>query len=68
MLQNTSACHLKLRNCDLKDHLGRILFLNLRRNKTLASIDLMNNLLGDLTARALCNELKHSKTLTALVL
>lgn len=68
MLQSTSASHIKLRNCDLKDHLGPILFLNLRRNKSLETIDLMNNLLGDLTARALCNELKVSKNLTTLVL
>lgn len=36
-----------MRHCDIKDHLGRIIFKNIRKNKYIEKIDMMNNLLGD---------------------
>jgi hypothetical protein len=36
-----------MRHCDIKDRYGKIIFKNLRKNKALEKIDMMNNLLGD---------------------
>jgi hypothetical protein len=35
MLQYASVTSIKMRNCDIKDHLGKLLFKNLRKNKTI---------------------------------
>lgn len=63
MLQGGSVTHLKMRHCDIKDHLGAIIFTDIHKGKYIESIDMMNNLLGDETARTLCKELKKAKTI-----
>lgn len=54
MLQGGSLTHLKMRHCDIKDHLGATIFTDIHKGKYIESIDMMNNLLGDETARTLC--------------
>ena len=68
MLQGSSLTHLKMRHCDIKDHLGALIFKNLNKTHAIESIDMMNNLLGDDTAKTLCKELKTAKTVTELKL
>lgn len=68
MLQGANIYELKMRHCDIKDHLGSLIFKNLRKNKYIEKIDMMNNLLGDKTARVICNELKYTKNVTTLSL
>jgi Ran GTPase-activating protein (RanGAP) involved in mRNA processing and transport len=68
MLQGCGLKEVRLRHCDIKDRLGHIIFHNIRKNKTLERIDVMNNLLGDQTAKTICNELKYAKTITAIAL
>ena len=54
MLQGGSLTHLKMRHCDIKDPMGAIIFFNLKKTHSVESIDMMNNLLGDDTAKTLC--------------
>lgn len=54
MLQGCSLKSLKMRHCDIKDHLGQIIFQNIHKNKAIETIDMMNNLLGDCTAKTIC--------------
>jgi Ran GTPase-activating protein (RanGAP) involved in mRNA processing and transport len=68
MLQGCLLKSIKMRHCDINDHLGQIIFTNIRKNKNIEKIDLMNNLLGDETAKKICEELKHAKSLTSLLL
>ena len=66
MLQGCTLKEIKLRHCDIKDNLGHIIFHNIKRNKTIEKIDARNNLLGDRTAKTICNELKYAKNLLFL--
>lgn len=54
MLQGCSIKSIKLRHCDIKDELGKVIFRNIHKNKTIETIDMMNNLLGDNTAKTIC--------------
>lgn len=54
MMQGCLLKSIKMRHCDIKDHLGQIIFHNIRRNKYIETIDMMNNLLGDNTAKTIC--------------
>ena len=67
MLQMSPLTSLKMRHCDIKDHLGAIIFSNLHKTH-IESIDFMNNLLGDETAKVICRELKTAKTVTEMKL
>ena len=68
MLQGGTLTHLKMRHCDIKDHLGAIIFNGLQKTHAVESIDMMNNLLGDDTAKVICKELKKARTVTEIKL
>ena len=61
MLQGASLRSLRMRHCDIKDRLGAIIFKSLRKNKLLEEFDMTNNLMGEDTARTICEELKYAK-------
>ena len=42
--------------------------MGLHKNRYIDKLDMMNNLLGDDTAKTICFELKHTKTITCLLL
>lgn len=66
MLQSSSLIALRMRHCDIKDKLGEIIFSGLHTSRSLESIDIANNLLGDKSARMICNELKTAKNILVL--
>ena len=69
MLRGCSLSHLKMRHCDIKDNLGAIIFSGIQKGRNcIESMDLMNNLLGDETAKTICKELKKVKTIVELKL
>lgn len=68
MLQGSVLTHLKMRHCDIKDNFGALIFKNMSKSTLIESIDMMNNLLGDETARTICRELKTAKTITEMKL
>ena len=46
MLQGASLRTLRMRHCDIKDHLGAIIFKGLRKSKQLEEVEMTNNLMG----------------------
>ena len=68
MLQGASLRTLRMRHCDIKDHLGAIIFKGLRKSKQLEEVEMTNNLMGEETARMICEELKFAKQIMGMQL
>ncbi len=68
MLESCLLKSIKMRHCDIKDKLGSIILTGLHKNRYIEKVDMMNNLLGDETAKTICSELKQTKSINCLLL